>query len=171
MAEKKEDVDASQEASGGKSKMMIIIAVVVIALAAGGYFFLMGGDEEAPEDDAKGEKKEATPVKQSAIYYSLEKPLIVNFAKQSGGAARYLSVDLKIMARDQETIDAFTLHTPAMKHYLLLLFFAQNYDELNTNKGVSNLKKLSLSVINEVLKNENHDGEVEAVYFPKLLMQ
>ena len=115
--------------------------------------------------------EDVTPVKQTPIYFSVEKPLIVNFQKQSNGAARYLSLKLKVMARDQATIDAFTLHTPAIQHELLMLLLGQNYDELNTTAGTKALQKQTLSTINGVLKAEEHQGELEAVYFTSLIMQ
>jgi len=169
MAEKQDDVEVVEEASGGKSKkMIIIIAVVALALIGGGAaMFLGGGDEPIAEETEEA----AAPVKQSPIYFSVEKPLIVNFKEQSKGAVRYLSVKLKVMARDQATIDAFNLHTPAIQHELLMLLLGQKYDELSTTTGTKALQQQTLATINEVLKAEEHDGELEAVYFTSLIMQ
>ena len=168
MAEQQDDVEVTEEASGGKSKMMIIIAVVVLALAGAGAFLFLGSDDKASEDTAS---EEAIPVKLPPIYYSLEKPLVVNFGKQSNDAVRYLSIKLKVMAREQATIDAFALHTPAMQHELIILLFGQKYDDLNTSTGKKALKQHALLAVNEVLKNEKHQGEIEAVYITSLIMQ
>ncbi|MFW5426485.1 MAG: flagellar basal body-associated protein FliL [Methylophagaceae bacterium] len=170
MAEKIDDVDLSEEGGGGKSKkMMIIIAVVVLALAgAGGWFFLSGGEDEAVEGEAA---EEVAPVKQTPIYATVDKAFVVNFADQSKDEVRYLQIKLKVMARDQVVIDAFTLNTPAIQHELLMLFFEQKYDALNTAEGKSALKEQSLSIINKVLKAEQTEGELEAVYFTSLIMQ
>jgi len=166
--EKKDDVDIVEEKSGGKLKL-IIIAVVVLALAGAGYFFLMGGEESPSEED---DTAEAAPiVKQTPIYFTVEKPLVVNFANQSNDAVRYLSLKLKVMARDQATIDAFTLHTPAIQHELLMILFGQKYDVLNTTTGTKALQKTVLATINTLLKAEKHQGEIEAVYFTSLIMQ
>jgi len=168
MAEEQANDGAAEEASGGKSKMLIIIAAVVIILGGVAAFLLMGGDEkpdEAATDDA------AAVVKQAPIYFSIEKPLIANFSAQSNEAVRYLSVNVKVMARDQATIDAFTLHLPAIQNDLLLLLFGQKYDELNTSAGKKALKKEALTTINAVLKAQGYDGEINAVYITKLLMQ
>jgi len=168
MAEIKDDVDVVEEGSGKSKKMIIIIAVVVLALIGGGAAMFLGGGDEVSEEEAA---EAAAPVKQAAIYFSVEKPLIVNFQAQSNGAVRYLSVKLKVMARDQATIDAFTLHSPAVQHELLMLFLGQKYDELNTTAGTKALQQQTLSTINEVLKAEEHEGELEAVYFTSLIMQ
>ena len=170
MAEKIDDVEVvDEDASGGKSKKkIIIIAVAALALIGGGAAMFLGGGDEATDEES--EEVEAV-VKQAAIYFSIEKPLIVNFKQQSKDAVRYLSVKLKVMARDQATIDAFQLHTPAIQHELLMLLLGQKYDELNTTAGTKVLQQQTLTTINEVLKAEEHEGEIEAVYFTSLIMQ
>lgn len=167
MAEKIDDVEIIDEGGGKSKKMMIIIAVIVLALIGGGAALFLGGDEPSEEEVAE----DAVPVKQTPIYVSVEKPLVVNFKDQSKGAVRYLQVKLKVMARDQTTIDAFTLHTPAIQHELLMLLLGQNYDDLSTTAGTKALQQKSRSIINEVLKAEKHSGEIEAVYFTSLIMQ
>lgn len=166
MAETQDDIEII-DAGGKKSKLVIIIiAVVVLVLAGVGAMMFLGGDDEAEVTD-----ETAVAVKQAPIYYTIEKPLIVNFSEQSNGAARYLSVKLKVMARDQVVIDAFTLNEPAIQHELLMLFLSQKYDELNTPEGTKALQEKTLATINEVLKAENTPGELESVYFTSLLMQ
>ncbi len=167
MADKKEDIDITDE-SGGKSKLLlIIIAVLVLALIGVGAWLFMGNDTKS---DAPDEAKVAAPVKQAPIYAEIKQPLIVNFSRQSKGAVRYLSIKIKVMARNQAAIDAFKLHTPAIQHALLLLFFGQDYQSLNTTQGIKALKKATLDTINAVLKQEKAD-EIEAVYFTNLIMQ
>jgi flagellar FliL protein len=164
MAETQDDIEIIEE-GGNKSKLLlIIIAVLVLALAG---MMLLGVGKPAVED----EESAAVAVKQTPIYYSLEKPLIVNFGEQSQGAVRYLSVKLKVMARDQQVIDAFTLNEPAIQHELLMLLLGQKYDELNTTEGTKALQEKTLATINEVLKAEKTSGELESVYITSLLMQ
>ena len=166
MAETQDDIEVG-EASGSKSKLLIIIiAVLVLALTGVGAMMFLGG-----EDKAAVENEAAVTVKQTPIYYTLEKPLIVNFGEQSQGAVRYLSVKLKVMARDQLVIDAFTLNEPAIQHELLMLLLGQKYDELSTQEGTKALQQQTLITINEVLKAEKTSGELESVYFTSLLMQ
>lgn len=167
MAETQDDIEITEE-SGSKSKLLIIIIAVLILILAGvgAMMFLGGDDKPAVEDESV-----AVAVKQTPIYYTLEKPLIVNFGEQSQGAVRYLSVKLKVMARDQLVIDAFTLNEPAIQHELLMLLLGQKYDELNTAEGTKALQQKTLATINEVLKAEKTSGELESVYFTSLLMQ
>jgi flagellar FliL protein len=168
MAETQDDIDATEDSGGKSKKMIIIIAVVVLALIGGGAAMFLGGDEDVATDEAA---EAAAPVKQAAIYFAVEKPLVVNFKDQSQGAVRYLQVKLKVMARDQATIDAFNLHTPAIQHELLMLLLGQKYDVLSTTVGTKALRQQTLATINKVLKAEDHKGELEAVYFTSLIMQ
>jgi flagellar FliL protein len=172
MAEQQDDVAVTEEASGGKSKMMIIIAVVVLAIAGAGAFLFLGSGDKASEGPATEEAVvEAVSVRKAAIYYSLKKPLTVNFGKQSNGAVRYLSIKLKVMAREQTTIDTFKLHTPAVQHQLLMFLFGQKYDDLNTSAGKKELKRQALLTINDVLKSQQNPVEIDAVYITSLIMQ
>lgn len=167
MAETQDDIEVTEE-GGGKSKLMIIIiAVVALILIGVGAMMFLGGDEKPAEET----EAEVSAVKQPPIYHAVEKALIVNFSDQSQGAVRYLSIKLKVMARDQTVIDAVTLNEPAIQHELLLLFFGQKYNELNSPEGKKALKAKTLSTINEVLKAEQTLGELDSVYFTSLLMQ
>lgn len=169
MAEKIDDIEVTEEGGGKSKKLIIIIAVVVLALAGGGAWFFMGGSGD--DADAEETEEAAAPVKQTPIYATVEKAFVVNFADQSNDEVRYLQIKLKVMARDQVVIDAFQLHTPAIQHQLLMLFFGQKYDVLNSSEGKKALKEQTLSIINEVLKAEQTEGELEAVYFTSLIMQ
>ena len=71
-----------------------------------------------------------------------------------------------------DVIDAVKLNLPAIQHELNMLFFSQNYDDLQTVEGTKALQKASLDKINEILKNESSaDGKLEAVYFTSFIMQ
>jgi flagellar FliL protein len=169
--EQKDDIEIVAENKGKSKLVIIIIAVVVIALIGVGAMMFLGGDEkDASTDDAAAET--TTPVKQKPIYHALEKPFVVNFADQSDGAVRYLQIKLKVMARSQAVIDAIVLHDPAIQHELILLFYGQNYDVLNTVEGTKSLQQATLEKINEILKSDPTVKEsLEAVYFTSLIMQ
>jgi len=168
MAETKSDIDINDNETGKSKKKLIIIVIAVLVLIAGAAaFFLMGDEDEATSQDAA----EAQPVKQAAIYHSVEKPFVINFAKQSGNRVKYLQIKLKVMARDPEAIEAFKLHLPAIQHELLMLFFSQNYDALNTKEGTQALRKDALMTINNLLTAEKETSLLKAVYFTSLIMQ
>jgi len=165
MAEAQDDTDVTEESSVKSKKMMIIIVVVILALIGGGTMMFLGGSN----DDATTDEN-AVQVKQAAIYSEVKDPFIVNFSQQSNNAARYLQVKLKVMARDQAVIDAVELHMPVIQHEFLLLLYGQNYDDLTKN-GTKTLQAATLALINNILKAENVENELKAVYFTSFLMQ
>ena len=166
MAETKDDIDLVDENNGKSKKLIIIIAAAVLIVGgAAAAFFMMGDSTE------QAETASAEPIKQAPIYHAVDKPFIVNFSNQSKGAVGYLQIKLKVMARDKAALDAFKLHTPAIKHELLMLYFSQNYDTLNTREGTEALRQQTLETANKILKDEQHTNLLEAVYFTSLIMQ
>ena len=79
---------------------------------------------------------------------------------------------MKVMSRNQKVIDDFIAHEPAIIHELLILFFSQNYDDLNSSEGTRTLQAATLETINQQLAivAGNKIG-LEAVYFTSLVMQ
>lgn len=166
MAEEKDDIEITEDSGGKSKKLIIIVAIIVLALAGGGAAFFLGGSEETTTEEMA---ETAPAAKKTPIYYSVADPFITNFSDQSQGEVRYMQIKLKVMARDQQVIDAFKLHLPAIQHELLLLFHGQNYDELTA--GTKELQKTTLNKINAVLKPEKLQNKIEAVYFTSFLMQ
>ncbi len=166
MAEQKDDI----EINPGKSKKKLLLGIIIVAiLAVAGLLaaYLLSGD------DVDTESTETVEVTKSApIYYDIKDPFIVNFGKQSNDAVRYLQIKMKVMARNQQAINDFVTHEPAIIHELLLLFFSQNYDDLNTSEGTRQLQQDTLETINQQLATlaDNQQG-LEAVYFTSLVMQ
>jgi len=169
MAEKKDDIDVAEKPTGNSKLLIIIIAVLVLALAGVGAMLLMGGDNDQAASE-QPVKENAVKTKAAPIYFSVDAPFIINFSEQSKGAVRYLQVKLKVMARDKAVIDAFQLNLPAIQHELLLLLYDQNYDELST-VGTKALQESVLAKINEILKADIGESQLEAVYFTSFLMQ
>lgn len=166
MAETKDDIDVNEENVGMSKKLIIIIAAVALLVIGGVAAFLLSGDSEEASV-----AEEVAPTKAPPIYHAVDQAFIVNFNTQSDNTVNYLQIKLKVMARDQRAIDAFILHTPAIRHELLMLFFSQNYDALNTREGTDTLRQETLDTINTILRQENHSELVEAVYFTSLIMQ
>lgn len=166
MAETKDDIDINP--GKGKQKLLLGIIIVLLLVVAGlaAAYFLAGSDTDTDATETT-EAPKAAP-----IYHEVKDPFIVNFAKQSNDAVRYLQIKMKIMARDQQAIDDFVVHEPAIVHELLLLFFSQNYDDLNTSEGTRALQEATLNTINQQLSTlaDNKTG-LEAVYFTSLVMQ
>lgn len=168
MAEQRDDIEVVEQKGGNKTKLLIIaIGVMLLGVIALIVVIFTGND-----DETNVQKAHIESVKQAPIYYSVNDPFIVNFSEQSNGAVRYMQVKMKVMAREQHVIDALTFHLPAIQHELLMLFYSQNYDELQTSEGTKALQQMCLETINRVLKSETSmENELEAVYFTSFIMQ
>lgn len=163
MAEKQKDIELKQ-GMRKTTKILLIVGLVVLLAAMGGgvYWWL---NKNAAADTAPLQK--ATP-----IYHDVTAPFIVNFSEQSNNQVRYLQIKMKVMARDQASINLFALHEPALVHELLMLFYSQNYDVLSTTEGTQALQQTSLEAINHFLKQQDSAiAGLEAVYFTSLVMQ
>jgi len=172
MAEERDDIEINDDKKGGNTKLLIIIIAVLLALVIGLAVMMLTGKENSASTDESAEVETKSTVKKPAIYYTVESPFIVNFSAQSNGAVRYMQVKMKVMAREQEVIDSFKLHLPALQHELLMLFFSQKYDDLTNNEGTKALQQASLDKINQVLKAESSlPNQLEAVYFTSFIMQ
>lgn len=169
MAEKKDDIQVVEEKTNKTTKLLvIIIAVLLLAVISLGVFMLMGSGD----NDSSADAKATTTVKQPPVYFAIEDPFIVNFSEQSNGAVRYMQVKIKVMARSQAVVDMVKEHLPAVQHELLLLFYSQKYDDLQTSEGSQALQQASLATINQILKSETSlEDELEAVYFTSFIMQ
>ncbi|HAU07161.1 MAG TPA: flagellar basal body protein FliL [Gammaproteobacteria bacterium] len=164
-----------EETSGNSNRLIIIIGLIVILIGGGAaaYLLLAGNEteEETTTEKTAPEKVTKQPLKSKAIYHALKEPLVVNFTQQSAGQVKYLQIKLKVMVRDQQILDAFVLHLPAIRHELLLLYFSQNYDTLNTKEGARELRQHTLDAINSVLGQQGLIRGIESVYFTSFIMQ
>lgn len=167
MAETKQDIEL-QPAKSKKKLILIAVGVLLVVALAGAAAWYFLADESTSEE---GPAAPAPVAKAPPLYHEITEPFIVNFAKQSDSQVRYLQIKLKMMSREQAVIDAVALHEPAIVHNLLMLFYSQNYDDLNTVEGTQALQQETLETINSLLNNEAAPGELEAVYFTSLVMQ
>jgi flagellar FliL protein len=165
------DQDNTEEQGGSKKKLIIIVAAIVllIAIAAGAAFFLMsGGDEEA--EAADGEVAEVVAeVTLPAQYIKLKPRFIVNY--NVGTRQRFLQTSIEIMTRSQGVVDAVELHNPMLRNDIVRILSEQDFKNLRTPEGRSDLKNMLQEQIVAVLKAEADVEGVEAVLFTDFVMQ
>lgn len=167
MAENEEvDLDEGKASGGGKKKLIIIIvlALVLIGGGVGGALMFMGGDEES-EEGAEQVAEEAPKV---AVYLPLKK-MIVNLPK---GPARFLQVEMQLMAYDQAVIDKVNEYLPVIRNDILLKLASYKYEELSTLEGKEQLRTQLKETIQAILKEQAGMEEgIEAIYFTSFVMQ
>ena len=106
MAEIQKDIELKQGMSKKTKIIMIIGIVVLLSIIWAGVYWWLSKDAASDEstEDAEVEVQKATPV-----YHEVTAPFIVNFSEQSNDRVRYLQIKMKVMARDQASIDLFAL--------------------------------------------------------------
>ncbi len=163
MAEEELDLDAK----GSSKKKLIIMIVLVLALVGGSVgitLMLVGGDSTAEESEAEPEE-----VVQKPIYLPLEK--IVS-AFQQGGGARFVQIEMELMAYDQAALDAVQAHMPAIRNDLLRIIGTQTYEVLNSEAGKERLRGDIVTAIQAILTQQHYEGEgIQQVYITSFVMQ
>jgi flagellar FliL protein len=154
---------AAPAARGGKSRLLIVaLALLVIAGGTGGAWYagLFGqhGGEDAPR-----------PVQGPPLYFDVDSNLIVNF--EGGGRMRYLQLGVQVMTRDPATIEALKVHHPVIRNNLILLFSEQTYETLSSREGKQKLSDAALEEVRKILREQNGNASVEALYFTTFVMQ
>ncbi|WP_293264124.1 flagellar basal body-associated FliL family protein [Neptunomonas sp.] len=169
MAEEK----AAEGTEGGKSKKKLIIfaiigAVVVALLGAGGAYFLLGGESETPAVAAE-------PVRKEAIYSKVRtlggKPSFVATLKSTDGKRHFLRTFVEAKSRDQDVVDALTLHMPLVVSRLNHLFSSQSFDDLQTIEGKEKLRHASTQLVQEFLQEKIGKPGIEKILFTDFVMQ
>ena len=74
---------------------------------------------------------------------------------QTDSSVRFLQIQIEAMARDEESIEAFEMHSPRIRNDLLLLFASESLDELSTREGKERVRQKAFEQINEILGLDN----------------
>ncbi|WP_163833119.1 flagellar basal body-associated FliL family protein [Spartinivicinus ruber] len=169
MADDKEQEQAQEEEkeTGGNKKLIlfIVIALLLVGISIGVTVFLMLGEEENG-----GETEQPTePVKQPAVYQSLDPPFVIDF--NVGGRQRFLQVSLTVMGRDPGALDGLTKHMPLIRNNLVLLIGGFDYHSLQKEEGKEKLREALTKSIQEVLEKEIGKPGIEQVLFTNFVMQ
>jgi len=177
-----EDLDLDVKNSGKSTRLLLIVLIVLVLLVAGvgGFLFLTGGDEKNKNDSAESEAAEnSAPL--ATLYMPLDKPFTINFSDTS--KARFLQVEITIMARHQSVLDIVKKHMPIIQDDIINIIGSKSYEELNNQDGKKKLADDILKSIQGVVEDEhsgsssetgkekNNGSGVEAIYFTSFIMQ
>lgn len=171
-AEDQAEGQGEEGAEGGKSKkkLIIIVAIVVviaIGLSIGATLYFLGGD--GGEDNGADSEAPVEEVKLPAVYLDIKPPFVVTY--DVSGKQRYMQVFVSAQSRDQASLDAMELHMPLIRNKLIMLFSAEDFQQLQTAEGKESLRASSLALINEMLEKESSGSSIEQVLFTNFVMQ
>lgn len=102
-------------------------------------------------------------------YHALNPALVSNL--QTEGKPRFLRCEIQLMSRQPGAIEQLNLHTPPLRHALLLLFTEQDAKALQTPAGKDALRTSALDAVRAVLKDKTGQALVDDLYFTSFYVQ
>jgi len=162
-----EDLDLDAKPAGSNKKLIIIMAVagiLLVGISVGLTLWLLNSDK------GSGEEEQATEeTVKKAEYLPLE-TMVVNFTDAK--LARYLQVDIQLMAYDPEVLKLAEENMPVIRNDILVLLGSQSYEQMSTREGKEKLRQQILEAVNGILTQQaGAEKGVEAVYFTNFVMQ
>lgn len=171
-----EETQEDAPAGGGLLKKLLIPGGAILLLAVGIFAgpmiqnMMSGSDEAAEEDVAEVEPKKNEPADGPELYQGLHPALVVNF-RDAAGDSHFMQVEMEVMARDQDIINAVKDHTPVIRNNLILLYGGVQYENITTREGKEQMLKDGLREIQKVMDARVGSPNVEALYFTSLIIQ
>lgn len=144
-------------------KLLLLLAVIS-GTAAAGYVLMR---KPPPATDAAEQAPKVSTAQ--AEYLALQPAFVVNLADEE--AARYLQVDIEVMARSSAALNEVERHLPRIRNSLLLLLGSRSVSDLADRAGKEQLQADVTAEIQRVLTAETGQGQIEAVYFSNFVMQ
>lgn len=104
-------------------------------------------DEEQPEID---------------IGYHALKPAIVS---NLNGGPKYIRCDVQLKTEQASELSTIELHTPALRHAILMLIAGEDGNRLATRKGKEDLREKALAAVQRQLEELAGEKLVSDLYF------
>jgi flagellar FliL protein len=95
--------------------------------------------------------------------------MIVNFSQR--GPARFLQVEMQLMAHDPKLFRTVEQHMPVIRNDLLVLLGTTSYEEASSREGKEKLNREILDTVNRILREQSGQDGIQAVYFTSFVMQ
>jgi flagellar FliL protein len=96
------------------------------------------------------------------IGYHAFKP---SFVSNLTGGPRYIRCDIQLMTKYASGLPQIELHSPALRHTILMLIAGQDGKLLKTREGKEGLRKQALASVQEKLQELTGDTLVSDLYF------
>lgn len=94
-------------------------------------------------------------------YYALKPSIVSNLA----GGPKYIRCDVQLMTEYASEIPKIELHSPALRHELLMLIAGQDGKTLKSRDGKESLRKSALEAIRQQLKELTGKTIVSDLFF------
>ena len=160
---------------GGGIGLLIGAVVLSVAASAGVSWYFSQQAVAAvkaattPEDAEAAAAAEPEKPKSPPIYLTVEPAFVVNLEDPAG--LRFLQLQIELMGREAESLEAVKQHNPRIRNALLMLLGQQQIADLSTRAGKEQLQAAVLLEIQTILEEETGKPGIEAVYFTSFVMQ
>lgn len=165
--------DAEADGGGGKKKLIMLGGGALVLLAIGIFAGPAIQNMIFPAQDdvaAAGEQQALVDAPGDELYQPLHPALIVNVTDQLGDP-HFMQIEMEVMARDQDTINAIKDHMPLIRNNLILLYSTAKYETVTTRAGKEQMLADGLAAVREILAPRIKTPNAEALYFTSLVIQ
>jgi flagellar FliL protein len=94
-------------------------------------------------------------------YYALKPSFVSNLS----GGPKYIRCDIQLMTEQASEIPKIELHTPALRHDILMLIGGRDGNQLKTREGKEDLRQTALASVRSRLEEMTGKAIVNDLYF------
>lgn len=94
-------------------------------------------------------------------YFALKPSIVSNLS----GGPKYIRCDIQLMTEQAAEIPKIELHSPALRHAILMLIAGQDGKQLQTREGKEGLRKEALQAMQAQLEDLTGQAIVNDLYF------
>lgn len=168
-----EDNAPAEEAPKKKGKLkLILVLTVLIILAIGlsvvGTLWFIGADVPGLSGGDEAAEETVEEVFVPSSYRLLEKAVVTTV--QAEGRQRYAQVYLALEAKDENALNAASLHMPLLRSQLIGVLAASDFLAIQTPEGRQKLADDMLVAANAVLEQEG-EPPLQRVLFRNFVVQ
>jgi flagellar FliL protein len=133
-------------------KRLFAICRISLALAAPLLALPLAGGALAADQE---------PEKAQIAYYPLKPSIVTNLS----GGPKYIRCDIQLMTKSAMDLPQIELHSPALRHDILMLIAGQDGNQLKSRDGKEDLRKATLASVQERLTTLTGKPIVDDLYF------
>jgi flagellar FliL protein len=110
---------------------------------------------------ALGQANDGEDAAPPTAYVELKPALVTNL----NGGPDYIRCDVQLLTRQPERVPDIELHSPALRHEMLLLLADQDGRQLLSPAGKEGLQKKALAALRQTMKQQTGEELIEQLYF------
>ncbi len=104
---------------------------------------------------------EAAAAAADIVYHKLRPSIVTNL---SGGPS-YIRCDVQVLIEDADRAQVVELHSPALRHEMLMLIAARDGKALSTAEGKEDLRQEALETFRRIMRERSGKNTIEDLYF------